>query len=430
MLSVVSLAITGVLSFALIGMSNGLDNISTKLDETNVKLSTNGNDISSLRADLATMDQTYVMRLNETTNNIGSRLDLLDGTIQNNSTRINAIDTSVATATQQIGRLQQQISDVNEKTEGFENLIDDKIAQNTEDTQDQIATLSGKVNLIQNTVNSFAGDSGSVASRITQMNASITAINTQISSLSTKVTRLDTSVTGLTNGSNNLSRQITQLNSDVSDLTDRVDDIDSRSYLGNEKVYQNAYDAASASVVKIVHPNGTASGIIASRNGYIITTYQAVQGGSNLPVYLNDGRQFTASLVNYNSQKDIALLRINETVNNLPVPVFKGLSGVHTGDIVIGVGYAATQMIDGQSVSAGVVSRVGRYIPTGNLNITYIQTDAAINPGTFGGALINQYGEVIGIMSRIITNSSIIGGQSTNDIYCSIPIQEALNLMP
>ncbi len=141
------------------------------------------------------------------------------------------------------------------------------------------------------------------------------------------------------------------------------------------------------------------SGVLISEDGYILTNHHVVSGVSNVSVALWDGRRIAnARLVGTDPESDLAVLKID--VEGLPVaPIAE--SPVQVGDVVLAIGNALTLS---HTVTMGIVSATGRNLGGPMSSQDFIQTDAAINAGNSGGALINTRGELIGINSRNLSN--------------------------
>lgn len=133
------------------------------------------------------------------------------------------------------------------------------------------------------------------------------------------------------------------------------------------------------------------SGFIISDDGYIVTNAHVVKGARSIHVNLEDGRTFEAELVGADSYADVAVIKIQG--NDLPFVALGDSDRVRVGELVIAIGNP-TGKLSG-TVTFGIVSAVDRDLPESPIPL--IQTDAALNSGNSGGALINQYGEVIGI---------------------------------
>ena len=162
------------------------------------------------------------------------------------------------------------------------------------------------------------------------------------------------------------------------------------------------------------------SGVILSSDGYILTN-QHVVGDNTLRVTteLNDGRKFNAQLVGIDKGTDLAVLKIQDKINSFPSIEIEDSDKVMIGDIVLAIGNPYGL---GQSVSMGIVSATGREFDNPYSN--YIQTDASINRGNSGGALIDSEGRLIGINTLIRSSS---GG--SEGIGLAIPSTIALEII-
>ncbi len=156
--------------------------------------------------------------------------------------------------------------------------------------------------------------------------------------------------------------------------------------------------------------SGLGSGVIISSDGYIISNNHVIAGASKLEVVLSNKKSYTATVVGSDPTTDIALLKIEE--NNLPFLSFANSDNVEVGQWVLAVG---NPLGLNSTVTAGIISAKGR-----NINIlrnqsrtpieSFIQTDAAINRGNSGGALVNTNGDLIGINSAISSNTGYYEG--------------------
>ena len=149
--------------------------------------------------------------------------------------------------------------------------------------------------------------------------------------------------------------------------------------------------------------NGMGSGVIFSEDGYIVTNLH-ILSGNNIDVKLNNGKNYSASIIGIDKNADIAVLKIS--TDDLLVPInFADSDNLKVGDKVLAIGnpYGI-----GTSVSSGIISATGR--DYGNPYLQLIQTDAAINPGNSGGALVNENGNLIGINSKIFSKTGAYQG--------------------
>ena len=142
------------------------------------------------------------------------------------------------------------------------------------------------------------------------------------------------------------------------------------------------------------------SGVIVSREGYILTNDHVVEGVTDIQVTLSDGRTLVGKVVGTDPETDLAVVRISAP--SLTAVTFGQSDQARVGDVVLAIGDPFSV---GQTVTMGIVSAVGREIGTANPFGSFIQTDAAINPGNSGGALVDTAGNLIGINTLIFSRS-------------------------
>jgi serine protease DegQ len=161
------------------------------------------------------------------------------------------------------------------------------------------------------------------------------------------------------------------------------------------------------------------SGVIVSSDGYILTNYHVVEAADEIEVGLADGRKARADMVGTDPETDLAVVRIKE--RNLPVMVLGHADEARVGDVVLAIG---NPFGVGQTVTMGIISALGR----NNLHINhfenFIQTDAAINFGNSGGALVDTHGNLLGINSAIYSQT---GGSV--GIGFAIPVSTAKTVL-
>ena len=157
-------------------------------------------------------------------------------------------------------------------------------------------------------------------------------------------------------------------------------------------------------------PGGLGSGVIVSHDGFILTNNHVIEGASDIKIVLSDGRELEAEIIGADAGRDgtdLAVLRIDQ--KNLPYLEFGDSNQLEVGEWVVAIG---SPFGLSQTVTRGIVSAKGR--DTGDVSIAtyadFIQTDAAINRGNSGGALINVYGQLIGINTAILTGSGFSQG--------------------
>ncbi len=170
------------------------------------------------------------------------------------------------------------------------------------------------------------------------------------------------------------------------------------------------------------HSSG--SGVIISDDGYVVTNHHVIEGANSIEVILNNNQRFFAKLVGQDPSTDLALLKIK--ARNLPFVKYGDSDQVIPGEWVLAIGNPFNL---NSTVTAGIVSAKARNIgileERNNLQVeSFIQTDAAVNPGNSGGALVNLHGELIGINSAIATATGTYSGYSF-----AIPINLAKKIM-
>ncbi|MBA9079494.1 MULTISPECIES: Do family serine endopeptidase [Rufibacter] len=157
---------------------------------------------------------------------------------------------------------------------------------------------------------------------------------------------------------------------------------------------------------------GSGSGVIIASNGYIVTNNHVIDRADKIKVILDDKRTFDATLVGTDPNTDIALLKINS--ENLPALRYGNSDNVRVGEWVLAVGNPFNL---NSTVTAGIVSAKGRNVGilqnAGSMSVeSFIQTDAAVNPGNSGGALVNLNGDLVGINTAIASQTGSFAGYS------------------
>ena len=165
--------------------------------------------------------------------------------------------------------------------------------------------------------------------------------------------------------------------------------------------------------------NSLGSGVIVTASGYVLTNYHIIKGADEIQVVLADGNSVPVAIVGADPETDLAVLKIEQyDVSAIPIG---DATALRVGDVVLAIG---NPFGVGQTVTQGIVSATGRSQLGINTYENFIQTDAAINPGNSGGALINAYGELVGINTAIFSRS---GG--SQGIGFAIPYNLAQGIM-
>ncbi len=196
--------------------------------------------------------------------------------------------------------------------------------------------------------------------------------------------------------------------------------------------YAEAVDRAAPAVVSIYtrrltrSPRGLfanrrdmGSGVLFSENGYILTNFHVINKVQDIKIAFWDGRIAPAVVVGIDPATDLAVLKVD--LKGLPVAPVSEQTEVHVGDVVLAIGNALGLS---HTVTMGIVSAIGRSDRPSVLNEQLIQTDAAINAGNSGGALVNARGELIGINTR-----NVQGPSGAQNIGFAIPITLARTVL-
>ena len=183
-----------------------------------------------------------------------------------------------------------------------------------------------------------------------------------------------------------------------------------RDFFGNPRIPES----------ELPRQQGLGSGVIVSGEGYILTNQHVVDGAEEINVELNDKRSYAARLIGSDRASDLAVLKVDE--RNLPVLPMGDSDRARVGDVVLAIG--SPLGLD-QTVTAGIISAKGRSTGLSDGSFEdFIQTDASINQGNSGGALISAAGELVGINSQILSPT---GGNI--GIGFAIPVNMAKNVM-
>ncbi len=157
---------------------------------------------------------------------------------------------------------------------------------------------------------------------------------------------------------------------------------------------------------------GSGSGVIIRQDGYIVTNNHVVQGATKIEVTLNNNKTYEAKVIGTDPATDVALIKID--ADGLPIVPIADSDKLRLGEWVLAIGSPLGEQLRG-TITAGIVSAKGRSMPntTGEFKIeSFIQTDAAVNPGNSGGALVNKAGELVGINTAIVSQTGAYSGYS------------------
>jgi S1-C subfamily serine protease len=170
---------------------------------------------------------------------------------------------------------------------------------------------------------------------------------------------------------------------------------------------------------------GEGSGFVWDDKGHIVTNYHVIEDAETVKVIFADGTSMQAEVIGADPDADVAVLLVSLPVSGLQPLVLGDSDDLQVGQLTIAIGNPYGQDF---TMTSGIVSAVGRTIPSGNSSFTIpevIQTDAAINPGNSGGPLLNRRGEVVGINTMIISESG-----SSDGVGFAVPINIAKQILP
>lgn len=171
-------------------------------------------------------------------------------------------------------------------------------------------------------------------------------------------------------------------------------------------------EQCSAAVVGIVTESyqnfsqtSAGSGIVLTENGYIVTNNHVVSGGDNITVVLEDGTNYSAYLIGSDAYTDLAVLKIE--AKGLTCATLGDSDELRVGEVAVVIGNPTGQLQG--TVTGGLISALNRNIAVEGVTMTLIQTDAAVNGGNSGGPLLNEYGQVVGIISAKLSSTAYEG---------------------
>lgn len=164
------------------------------------------------------------------------------------------------------------------------------------------------------------------------------------------------------------------------------------------------------------------SGVIVDKQGYILTNNHVISGADRILVMLQDGRESSARIIGTDPDSDLAILKVE--LDNLDAITLGNSNSLRVGDVVLAIG---NPLGYGHTVTQGIISATNRYGLNLNLYENYIQTDAAINVGNSGGALIDSNGLLVGINTAITTGSDSTRGSI--GLGFAIPVNDARKVL-
>lgn len=231
--------------------------------------------------------------------------------------------------------------------------------------------------------------------------------------LNSKETKTESNIAGLNNAANDTAQNaaLTKTTSATSTTELTVPDVVSKVASSVVGISITSIDGA-----------GYGSGIIISQDGYILTNYHVIGNAKSVKVDFTNGKSSDAKIINYDSALDVAIIKVTDKTNIPAVAELGDSSTLRVGDTAIAIGNPLGKQLQ-NSVTVGVISALDRDIAMENESQKLIQTDAAINEGNSGGALVNTKGQVIGINVAKIGGSQFSSTQAEG-LGFAIPINQ------
>lgn len=197
---------------------------------------------------------------------------------------------------------------------------------------------------------------------------------------------------------------------------------------GKEMAVSDIYDVVSPSVVSIIctsqsgglnaASSSSGSGVILTKDGYVVTNNHVIEGATIITVKTIAGQSLDAQVVGADERTDLAVLKV-ESDKELPYAELGDSAALRVGDLALAIGNPLKEELV-STLTVGYISAINRTMIIDDRQMTMLQTDAAINPGNSGGALINIYGQVIGITTAKSTGYDVEG------LGFAIPVNEAI----
>ena len=196
--------------------------------------------------------------------------------------------------------------------------------------------------------------------------------------------------------------------------------------LPGEAIYQKVNPSIVSVLVSSINGMGSGSGVIMTEDGYIITNNHVVENAPQVSVQLNDGTQLQAKIIGCDEKTDLAVLKV-ESNEKLTAAEFGNSDLLQPGERAYAIGSPGGVEL-ANTITGGFISAINRDITIDDRVMTLIQTDASINPGNSGGALINKYGQVVGITSAKMSSQGF-GTASYEGLGFAIPMSTAKDIV-
>ena len=230
-----------------------------------------------------------------------------------------------------------------------------------------------------------------------------------------------------TSASTSDSAPTLQINSKPeSDSSNSSDNYDTADGMAGEDIYKKVNPSVVSVISTTAEGTGSGSGVIMSKDGYIITNNHVVDGAQSVSVQLSDGTSLDAEIIGTDEQTDLAVIKVTPT-SDLTAAEFGDSDELEPGEYAYAIGSPGGVQF-ANTITGGRISAINRDLTVNDRVMTLIQTDASINNGNSGGALINKYGQVVGITSAKLSGNAF-GSATVEGMGFAIPIHTAKDIV-
>ena len=218
-----------------------------------------------------------------------------------------------------------------------------------------------------------------------------------------------------------------QINSKpASDSSGSADNYDTADGMAGEDIYKKVSPSVVSVISTTAEGTGSGSGVIMSSDGYIITNNHVVEDAQSVSVQLSDGTSLDAEIIGTDEQTDLAVIKVTPTTG-LTAAEFGDSDELEPGEYAYAIGSPGGVQF-ANTITGGRISAINRDLTVNDRVMTLIQTDASINNGNSGGALINKYGQVVGITSAKLSGNAF-GSATVEGMGFAIPINTAKDIV-
>ena len=230
-----------------------------------------------------------------------------------------------------------------------------------------------------------------------------------------------------TSASTSDSAPTLQINSKpTSDSSNSSDNYDTADGMAGEDIYKKVNPSVVSVISTTSEGTGSGSGVIMSKDGYIITNNHVVDGAQSVSVQLSDGTSLDAEIIGTDEQTDLAVIKVTPT-SDLTAAEFGDSDELEPGEYAYAIGSPGGVQF-ANTITGGRISAINRDLTVNDRVMSLIQTDASINNGNSGGALINKYGQVVGITSAKLSGNAF-GSATVEGMGFAIPINTAKDIV-